>query len=245
MQRPNEVEFKFKQPKHPYPPSHRSAIFAGPSGTGKTSTAISLLLGPMKGIYSRVWVFSPSCAPGVDPLWDAWREHVKSEMDVPDDEQTMWSEWDPNVLSKLIEGHAKINGALKKHKRKKGFVALALIDDLADDPRIHGMGPLATIFVRGRHMGVACWILTQKLRSISLICRAQVCWMLVWRMRNAKERDAILEELSAVYPPKTLMRLYDMATTYESHSFWYVNLLAPKEDMFYLNFDQQMIVQSE
>ena len=117
MHRPKEVEFKFAQPNHPYPPSHRSAFFAGPPGTGKTSTAISLLMGPMKGIYSRVWVFSPSCAPGVDPLWDAWREFVKVEMEVPDDEQTMWSEWDPNVLSKLIAYHAKLNAALKNTKR--------------------------------------------------------------------------------------------------------------------------------
>ena len=69
--------------------------------------------------------------------------------------------------------------------------------------------------------------------------------MLLWRMRNAKERDAILEELSAIYSPKTLMRLYDMATTYEPHSFWFLNLLAPKEDMFYINFEHKMMVQNE
>ena len=62
-------------------------------------------------------------------------------------------------------------------------------------------------------------------------------------MRNAKERDAILEELSAMYHPKTLMALYDMATTHAPHSFWYVNLLAPKEDMFYTNFDHKLRVQ--
>ena len=245
MQRPPEIEFKYPQPKPPYPPSHRSAIFAGPSGTGKTSTALALLTGPLRGIYSRVWVFSPSCAPGIDPLWDQWREYVKNEMEVPDTEQTMFSEWDPSVLSGLIEQHAKVNKALKKHKKKKGFVALALIDDLADDPRIHGMGPLATIFVRGRHLGVACWILTQKLRSVSLICRAQVCWMLVWRMRNAKERDAILEELSAIYPPKVLMSIYDTATQHAPHSFLFINLLEPKEDMFYVNFDYKLRVQGE
>ena len=69
-----------------------------------------------------------------------------------------------------------------------------------------------------------------------------MCWMLVWRLRNAKERDQIFEELSALLPPKTLLQMYNMATA-EKHSFWYVNLLNEREDLFFKNFDQGMLVQ--
>ena len=41
--------------------------------------------------------------------------------------------------------------------------------------------------------------------------------------------------------PKTLLRMYEMATS-QKHSFWYVNLRSlPAE--FYVNFDEQMLVE--
>ena len=100
LKRPKEVVFEYPQPPAPYPPSQRSGAFIGPSGVGKTTTAISLLMGPYRHCYSRVYVFSPSCALGVDSAWDAWRKHVRIEMKVPDDEKTMWDQWEPDTLEK-------------------------------------------------------------------------------------------------------------------------------------------------
>ena len=97
---------------------------------------------------------------------------------------------------------------------------------------------LTSLFVRGRHLGCACWLLTQKLRVISLICRTNFCWMLVWRMRNAKELSSLMEELSAILPIKTLHQMYKMATQ-NKHDFWYINLLNETDAMFYRNFDQR------
>ena len=67
LKRPKEKVFNFPQAIAPYPPSQRSGALIGPSGCGKTSTAISLLMGPYKDVYSRVYIMSPSCAPGIDP----------------------------------------------------------------------------------------------------------------------------------------------------------------------------------
>ena len=55
--RPKEVAFEYPQPPAPYPPSQRSGALIGPSGAGKTTTAISMLVGPYKNCYSRVYVF--------------------------------------------------------------------------------------------------------------------------------------------------------------------------------------------
>ena len=76
-------------------------------------TAIAMLMGVYRHVYSRVYVFPPSCAEGVDPAWDAWRKHVRIHMRVPDEEQTMWSTWEPQILEKLIERHKKVNAHLK------------------------------------------------------------------------------------------------------------------------------------
>ena len=65
--------------------------------------------------------------------------------------------------------------------------------------------------------------------------------MLIWRLRSAKERDQILEELDALLDRRILLRLYETATS-EKHSFWYINLLNEQDSMFYKNFEQRMLL---
>jgi len=62
--------------------------------------------------------------------------------------------------------------------------------------------------------------------------------MMVWRLRNAKELNSLMEELSAILPIKTLHQMYKMATQ-NKHDFWYINLLNETEAMFYRKFDQR------
>ena len=54
---PKEKKFDWPQPNEPYPPSQRSGAFIGPSGVGKTTTAIAMLQGRYKDVYSWVYVF--------------------------------------------------------------------------------------------------------------------------------------------------------------------------------------------
>ena len=160
LKRPKEKRFDWPQPPPPFPPSQRSGCFLAPSGGGKSSTAISLLMGPYKDVYSRVFIFSPSCAPVIDPLWDAYRKHVEDYMKVPDDEQTFWSTWEPQIIEKLIARHTKVNAHLKAQGKHTGFVCLFCIDDWSDagEKVMHSStGVLTSLFVRGRHMGAACW----------------------------------------------------------------------------------------
>ena len=210
----------------------------------KTTTAISMLMGPYKDVYSRVYVFSPSCAKGIDSAWDSWRKHNAEYLKVPDDEQTMWDTWEPQILEKLIKRHSKVNAHLKAQGKSKGYVICILVDDFADQGEkvMHSStNVLTSLFVRGRHLGCACWLLTQKNRVVSLICRTNYCWMLIWRLRSAKERDQILEELDALMDRKILLKLYLTATS-EKHSFWYINLLNEQDSMWYKNFDQKMMI---
>ena len=63
----------------------------------------------------------------------------------------------------------------------------------------------------------------------------------MFRLRNKKETDAVFEELSAIYPVKTLQSMYEEATA-DRFCFMYVNLLASnKRDMFFKNFDYRML----
>ena len=82
------------------------------------------LMGAYKNCYSRVCVFCPSCALGVDSVWDAWRTHVKGVMEVPDDEQTMWDSWAPSILEENIERHKQSMPTLRSKLIHNCFVFL-------------------------------------------------------------------------------------------------------------------------
>ena len=135
----------------------------------------------------------------------------------------------------------KLTHFSRARNKPKGYAILVCVDDFADsgDKVMHSStNVLTSLFVRGRHLGCACWLLSQKLRVISLICRTNFCWMLIWRIRNTKELSTLMEELSAILPIKTLHQMYKMATQ-NNHDFWYINLLNETEAMFYRNFDQR------
>ena len=65
--------------------------------------------------------------------------------------------------------------------------------------------------------------------------------MLIWRLRSAKERDAIIEELDNFFDRRVLNMLFKRAQD-EKHSFLFVNLLNETDSMFYRNFEQKMLV---
>ena len=61
------------------------------------------------------------------------------------------------------------------------------------------------------------------------------------KLRNYKDLEAVLEELSALTDKKTLLEMYKLATDLP-HSFWYINLIAKKiEDMFFIQFNQRSV----
>ena len=67
--------------------------------------------------------------------------------------------------------------------------------------------------------------------------------LFIYRLRNNADLQSIIEEVSAVYDPKTIHSLYKVATE-EPYSFLYINLTAKSvKDMFYQNFDNRLIPQ--
>ena len=82
---------------------------------------------------------------------------------------------------------------------------------------------------------------TQKFNAIHPIIRVNATELYVYRLRNTKDLDTFVEEVSAVYDKKTLLALYNAATE-EPFSFLYVKLTAKnKEDMFYKRFSHKLV----
>ena len=66
--------------------------------------------------------------------------------------------------------------------------------------------------IRGRHQCISTITSTQVYKVIRPVVRKNLTHLFVFRLRNANDLEAWIEELSAVYDKKTLHQLYSIAT---------------------------------
>ena len=115
--------------------------------------------------------------------------------------------WDEDVLGGLLKTQRAVVEHREKEKASKRLFGIAIVvDDFADDPRVMssraGGSALNTLLTRGRHMSVSTYILSQRLRPMGSLLRTNAQSLVISRLRNRLELDAIVEELSAVYEHK-------------------------------------------
>ena len=238
------ASYDVKQPRDPVvcrTPSN--GILCAPSASGKTVLLVSMILQQYRGCFERVYIMSNSI--DMDPQWEPVKEYIRKELGVNTDrEQCWWDEWDEGALRQILAQQKKITQQSKQLGMKKLYQVLIVLDDMADSPQVHkktGDGILDTLFIRGRHYCINCWVSTQKLRLMPSAVRVNTMFYCVFRLRNQLELDALVEELSAMLPKDVLYGMYEEATR-EKYSFWYVNMRALKEDMFWVRFDRKFLV---
>ena len=96
---------------------------------------------------------------------------------------------------------------------------LVVIDDMADNPKFcRNSHLLNSLHIRGRHSQISTITSVQKLRSLSTSIRVNQTEIYIYRLRNSKEIEPLIEELSALYPKKTILDIYNLATE-SPHSF--------------------------
>ena len=219
-------------------------LITGPSGSGKTQLAVDMLTRLYAVSWERIFVFSPSVH--LDSVWTVVKHHVHTVMGVPETEKCFFDTWDSEALEDILKTQKAVVEHQKKEKTSKQLFGICVIvDDFADSPAVlasrQGGNALNTLLVRGRHMMISTFILTQKLRLAGSILRVNAQAMIIFRLRNGLERDAIFEELSGIYDKKTLLEMYALSTR-EPYSFMYVNFAAQRvENMFWYKFEQRMI----
>ena len=76
-------------------------VVLGSSGAGKDVWLTSFFTDIMAGAYERIYWFSPSC--DVDHQMLHVKKFVEEQLQVPITEKWCYSEWDPEVLWKIME----------------------------------------------------------------------------------------------------------------------------------------------
>lgn len=220
------------------------SIILGPSGSGKTVLLQNMILDIYRDCFSRIYIFSPSIE--VDSSWIPVKKYITDHMKVvhTEEEPIYFDHYDPKALHDILDIQHKITDYSKKKNYKKLFQILIIIDDFADDPTFTRQSKmLHSLYVRGRHNMISTITATQKFNAIHPIIRVNATELYVYRLRNNKDLEAFIDEISAVVDKKSLLELYNTATS-EPYSFLYVKLTAKnKNEMFYQNFNRRLIIQ--
>ena len=222
-------------------------IILAPSSGGKTTLIASLLTDVYDKAFSRVYIFSPTCKPGLDGTWDAVRKYVYGPMGTPEDEQCFFHEFDPAKLAEIIAQAEAVTMHLKKKGAKTMFNIAIILDDWADQPEVykgkHG-SLLQTLAISGRHRYISTWYSTQGYRLLHSSIRNNCTHNYVFRLRNAGDIKAWVEENAGAYDEKTMMKLYKYAVDYEPYSFPYADLTATDvSEMFMHKFTTYLVPQ--
>ena len=112
----------------------------------------------------------------------------------------MFDEYIPEELDKVIKRQHKVIEHQKKndHLKKKIFSILIIVDDFADSKSFSRNSPLLNqLYVRGRHNSINIIAATQKFNALSPIIQVNRRQLFFFRLRNYKEIETMVEELSA------------------------------------------------
>ena len=164
-----------------------------------------------------------------------------------EDDQLYFDNWDERTLQRTIDQQHQIIELQKSRDHKKLHGVAVIIDDFADNPQVvrHSRA-LTSLFFRGRHQGISTFASVQKWRTLASGIRTNALQVCIYRLRNGKELEAILEEVSAAYKHgregrEIVQEIYEEATR-EPHSFLFVNLVAKdKRDLFWRNFTHRLV----
>ena len=210
------------------------SLIIGPSASGKTYLLNNLITNIYKNCFERVYIFSQSIY--LDRTYDPIKETQKEIKN----EDLYFETFDEAALQNIINNHSRIIAKLKDEKTKEMYNICIVIDDFIDDRRIsNNSKALNSLFIRGRHSFISTICLIQKYISVSPMIRLNVSALMIFKLKNMKDLNALLDETSALINKKKLLEIYEKAIE-QKYNFLYINLMADNiNEMFFINFDKQ------
>jgi hypothetical protein len=163
-----------------------------------------------------------------------------------DEEPIYFDHCNPADLERIIDTQHKIAEYMKSHDHKQIHQILIVIDDFADSPQFTRQSKLLhALYIRGRHTYCSVIPATQVFSALSPVVIKNITDLYVFRLRNYKDLESLIEELSAIGDTKTLLEMYKIATS-EPYGVLYIHMVAKsKKDMFYVNFDRKIVLSDE
>ena len=215
-----------------------------------------MILDIYRNVFERIYIWGPSIS--VDSNWTPVKRCIQDELKVDLEKQKcFFDEYIPEELEKVKKQQHKVIEYQKKNDHKKLFSILTIVDDFADSKAFSRNSPLLNqLYVRGRHNAINIITATQKFNALSPIIRVNSRQLFFFRLRNYKEIETMVEELSAVLIKKSsvadtkslaeaqklMLEVYNLATE-EPYSFLFINLMkGDVNEMLYKRFDAKLVI---
>jgi hypothetical protein len=200
-----------------------------------------MVLDIYRDCFSRIYIFSPSI--DVDLTWTPVKEYLARNLKQDEKkERYLFDSYEPGELMRIIDTQHKVVEFMKHNKIEKVFQILIIIDDFADDPSFTRNSQLLhSLYIRGRHTFISTITATQVYKAISPVIRKNITDLYIFRLRNHADMEAWLDEMSAIYDKKVLLKLYHIATD-KPYGFLYIKTNAKdKEDMFFDSLQSKLV----
>jgi len=199
--KPDVPDAPMRQPKYDtLPRIPTRALLVAPSGSSKTTTLIWWLMVGAKGLFDRIYIF---CKTGAcDSSWAPLIKHIREDLRVPESEQVMWSDWDPQAVQEIVDTAASMTA----YQRKKGrppFSVAVVVDDHAEDSKVVRGKELGGLYLKGRHYGISTFVTSQSYKLLDPIIRKNALSLLAWRTRTSgasSDSQAIAEAVGGTLP---------------------------------------------
>ena len=129
--------------------------------------------------------------------------YVLSRVKETDSEKLYYDHDTPEDLEKIIETQSKVILHVKKQKHSHLCSVLVIVNDFADDPTVSRHSNLLhSLFTRGRHNSISTIVSTLKFTAVAPMIHVNATFLCVYWLRNTKDLETFLEELSALVPRK-------------------------------------------
>ena len=239
----NTKEYSVKQSKYGdvVPKLPTRATILAPSFSGKTVLNSNLMLDVYRNCFTRIYIRSPTI--NIDDNFKPVKEYITNEIKPHEREQIYFDHYDPTDLQEIIDKQYKVVEYQKSQGHKQLFQIAIFIDDFAESQEfLRNSKLLHALYTKGRHANISTITSVQMYKSLAPIIRKNATAIFIFRLRNQGDMDAILDELGALADKKTIQKIYNLATAIP-HSFLYINLMSHNiNEMFYINFKQQIKV---
>ena len=204
-----------------------NTLFIAPTGVGKTNLIINLLDRPRfyKNKFDKVILFSNTYHN--DKIWKACKSIDEENVHIDYSDETLQEIIDEQRQS--IEDENPVN-------------TLIIFDDIIQQINKHS-SLINKLVMRNRHYYLTIWITTQKYSLVSPTIRNNTSYYVLFGIKNRKEKDFIINELSDNISEDDFTKIWDYALDGKNYNFMVISVKDKPEKMYRKQFKSFIMVQ--
>lgn len=225
IKKPKDDKLELKE-LHPLLPKYfTNTLFIAPTGVGKTNLIINLLDRPRfyKNKFDKVILFSNTYHN--DNIWKSCKTI---------EEENVHLDYDDGILQEIVDEQeeAKQSG--------EPINTLIIFDDIIQQIN-KNTSLINSLVMRNRHYYLTIWITTQKYSRVSLSIRNNIAYYILFGIKNKKEKEFIIDELSDGVSEEDFTKMWDYALDGKNYNFMVISVKDKPEKIFRKQFKSYIL----